>query len=400
MRDISYSSFENVEIPTCSFSSEECAEKEVRSEPKHGDLSRGVLVSRWKKYVILVCLSVYWFISTCSFSMIAPFYPKEAESKGVSLTATGLVFAVFPLTMFIGSPIMGILIPIIGPKRVLIIGLILEGGTQIIFGFVHQMPRKDVFLAFSFVVRTLSAVGGCATSTSSLVMLTNTFESNMSPAVGVLEAFGGFGMMAGPPIGGLLYYAGGFKLPFLVVGCIALFTLLPLYFILPTINVGRQSHDGRKKFFSAVKIPAILLIATLVAVSGMCLSFLDPTLQKHLVSSFQLSTLQVGFVFLVGSGVYAVTAPGLGILADKTDTRYSICSGAVICGLTFPLLGPPPVIPIIPSALWLNCVALALAGFGLALLLVPALADMNASAKQSTWIGVRSVYTKCIGIHL
>ena len=45
------------------------------------------------------------------------------------------------------------------------------------------MPRKDIFLVFSFLVRTLSAVGGCATSTSSLVMLTNTFESNMSPAV-------------------------------------------------------------------------------------------------------------------------------------------------------------------------------------------------------------------------
>ncbi|XP_065056288.1 MFS-type transporter SLC18B1-like isoform X4 [Rhopilema esculentum] len=264
--------------------------------------------AKWKKTTILVCLSLQWFLSLCSFSMIAPFFPQEADSKGVSMTTSSLVFTTFALVSVICSPLIG--------------------------------------------------------------------------ALGVLETFAGFGLMAGPPIGGLLYRAGGFELPFLVVGSITLLTFFPFYFILPAMKIEKDPKDGNMKLIQAMKIPVVFFMGIITICTGMVLSFLDPIFQRHLNNTFHLGTVKVGLVFLIWGAAYAISAPALGTLAEKTDTRYAICSGAIIYGLSFPLLGPPPFISAIPSALWLNCVALAIAGLGLALYMVPALSDMYKSATR------------------
>ncbi|XP_065056286.1 MFS-type transporter SLC18B1-like isoform X2 [Rhopilema esculentum] len=315
-------------------------------------------------------------------TLFAPPQNLEADSKGVSMTTSSLVFTTFALVSVICSPLIGALITIDGPKTVALLGLLIEGSTQILFGFTYKIQRKDLFLAATFGIRALSAVGGCASTTSALAMVANTFQSNMSPAVGVLETFAGFGLMAGPPIGGLLYRAGGFELPFLVVGSITLLTFFPFYFILPAMKIEKDPKDGNMKLIQAMKIPVVFFMGIITICTGMVLSFLDPIFQRHLNNTFHLGTVKVGLVFLIWGAAYAISAPALGTLAEKTDTRYAICSGAIIYGLSFPLLGPPPFISAIPSALWLNCVALAIAGLGLALYMVPALSDMYKSATR------------------
>ena len=81
-----YGGSENVEfeslIPTSKDSSaeessdiEESSEKKIKEkvEEKEGH------DAKWKKIIILVSLSLQWFISCCSFSMIAPFFPQEVN---------------------------------------------------------------------------------------------------------------------------------------------------------------------------------------------------------------------------------------------------------------------------------------------------------------------------------
>jgi len=317
--------------------------------------------------------------------MIAPFFPGEASKKGTNTTIVGLIFAVFPLVVILTSPVVGIVIPIIGPKSTLILGLILEAGAQIIFGFLDLMPNKLSFIIFCFLVRIVCGLGAATTSTSCFTLLTMTFKENLSPAMGIMETFGGFGMMAGPPIGGFLYSIGGFKLPFLAVGSLALVAMLPLYFILPNDTSENLSNkSGGKVLFQAVTTPSIAVIAITIAVGGMTLSFLDPTLQHHLQKPFHLSPTKVGLMFLIGPGVYTIVAPLCGMIADKSDSRIMIVIGSFIVGISYVLLGPTPCLPstVFPSSLWLNGIALAILGIGVGPLCVPALADMNLSAKR------------------
>lgn len=55
----------------------------------------------------LASLALVDFMSFCSMSIMAPFFPKEATAKGLSDTLTGFVFSFYALVMFITSPIFG-----------------------------------------------------------------------------------------------------------------------------------------------------------------------------------------------------------------------------------------------------------------------------------------------------
>jgi len=198
-----------------------------------------------------------------------------------------------------------------------------------------------------------------------------------------MQLFAGFGLMAGPPIGGFLYAAGGFQLPFLLIGIIAILSLIPLYFVLPPDKIQKYSiESGGRSLLSLLKLPSVLLIAVAIVMGGVALSFLDPTLEPHLEKPFHLTSSQVGLMFLVGPAAYAIAAPPVGMLANKWSKRMLIIIGTVVCGLAYILLGPAPFLPAkaFPSTLWLNGISLAVFGIGGAMFCIPALPDMNDSA--------------------
>lgn len=60
-----------------------------------------------RQKLTLVSLALVDFMSFCSMSIMAPFFPREATEKGLSDTTTGFVFSFYALVMFITSPIFG-----------------------------------------------------------------------------------------------------------------------------------------------------------------------------------------------------------------------------------------------------------------------------------------------------
>lgn len=52
-------------------------------------------------------LAVVDFMSFCSMSIMAPFYPQEAAKKHMSETMAGFVFGFYALIVFISSPVFG-----------------------------------------------------------------------------------------------------------------------------------------------------------------------------------------------------------------------------------------------------------------------------------------------------
>lgn len=57
--------------------------------------------------VALVMLAAADFMSFCSMSIMAPFYPKEAASKGMSEAMSGFIFGYYALVVFLSSPLFG-----------------------------------------------------------------------------------------------------------------------------------------------------------------------------------------------------------------------------------------------------------------------------------------------------
>lgn len=101
----------------------------------------------------LASLALVDFISFCSMSIMAPFFPKEASEKQMSNTLSGLVFSFYALVMFITSPVFGKIVscpssrhhqkptpinilqlPKVGAKFLFLTGLSLAGTCNLLFG--------------------------------------------------------------------------------------------------------------------------------------------------------------------------------------------------------------------------------------------------------------------------
>ena len=90
------------------------------------NLSRKCTVFKWSDFVSSLYLLKFQ----------APFYPKEAESKGATASDYGFVFGVYELFVFIASPILGKYMSKFGAKRVFNVGLLTIGSCCIAFGLL------------------------------------------------------------------------------------------------------------------------------------------------------------------------------------------------------------------------------------------------------------------------
>lgn len=61
----------------------------------------------FKQKLALMSMALVDFMSFCAMSIMAPFFPQESFSKGMSETISGFVFSFYALVMFLSSPIFG-----------------------------------------------------------------------------------------------------------------------------------------------------------------------------------------------------------------------------------------------------------------------------------------------------
>ncbi|XP_072042155.1 MFS-type transporter SLC18B1-like [Amphiura filiformis] len=329
-----------------------------------------------------IAMCCTYLSSMMSFSIIAPFFPTEAEKKDVSHSQIGFIFSVYNLVCFFASPLWGKLIPVIGTKFTFLAGCWVAGGCNVIFGFLDQLESGTQFLVFCYVVRSLEAVGAAASITAAMAIVANAFPDNVAVVMGWLEVFSGLGFAVGPPLGGALYQLGGYKLPFIVQGGIVILILVVNIFLLP----GQDSNSSKEmgSFRALFRIPAVWPLSFAILVGSAALSFLDPTLSLHL-QQFNLSPTVIGAVFLLVGGCYAIFSPVWGYLADKKRIlRLMIVLGFHAAGVAYLLMGPSSVLKL-PNELWIICMGLGLLGISIGCGLVPIFLDLLSTA---FWYGM------------
>lgn len=159
--------------------------------------------------VVLIC--AVNFLSNSAYSSIAPFYPTEAISKGVDPSMLGLVFSCYSLAMFIFSPLFKSMLDRFGSKPVLILGLITQGVSMIIFGLFDYLDSATWYLVTSMLCRFLQGFGnGCLNSGTSNLMMNAFPAKKLGKLNGLLQTSVGLGMMFGPIMGSMLFKLGGF----------------------------------------------------------------------------------------------------------------------------------------------------------------------------------------------
>ncbi|KAG6448008.1 MFS-type transporter SLC18B1 [Manduca sexta] len=333
-----------------------------------------------RQWLTIVVISIADFCNAICVALQAPFYPQEAEKKGCSATEYGLVFGIFELVVFVVSPIYGAHLNRLGPKLLFNGGILTTGTCAILFGLLDKVDDHIAFIALSFTIRIIEAMGNAAFLTASFAIIAKEFPNNVATMFASLETFFGLGLIVGPTVGGALYGLGGYSLPFAVLGSALFCAAVMSCVVLPKSHDDEDVRPTGPTMFTLLKIPSLILSAMSILATSMSIGFLQATLEPHL-RKFNFSPMVLGLMFVINGGVYAASAPAWGWLCDRPGMRpkYVTAIGCLCVASGFMLIGPAPFFDF-PTILWVVVLGLMLHGLGMGSQLVASFSDALSTA--------------------
>ncbi|KAG5682840.1 hypothetical protein PVAND_012162 [Polypedilum vanderplanki] len=335
-----------------------------------------------RQWLILFIMGLSDFFNAICVSLQAPFFPQEAEAKGATATEYGLVFGVFELVVCLSSPLYGKFLNRIGPKAMFNGGVFTTGTSAILFGLLDRAPGHTSFITLAFIIRIVEALGNAAFLTASFTIIASEFPNNVGSSFATLETFFGLGLIVGPMVGGVLYSAGGYYLPFVVLGSALFACAVMTLLVLPVQNNDRDENANQGSLIDVLKIPGIQVCAFGIIATSASIGFISATLEPHL-RIFNLTAIFLGVMFVINGGVYALSAPFVGYCIDKCKTpKIASILGSIFIIIGFSLIGPATFIPL-DTTLSLVIIGLIFHGMGIAILLVSTFSDALRTAVQN-----------------
>jgi DHA1 family multidrug resistance protein-like MFS transporter len=160
------------------------------------------------------------------FGMIIPIMPFYVKHLGASGSALGLLMATYGVMQFIFAPLWGQLSDRYGRKKILMLGVLGNAATQVLFGLSTQ-------LWMLFAARILSGMLSSATLPTAMAFISDsTTREQRGGGMGMIGASFGIGMVLGPGLGGWLA-SESLPLPFFIAGGLSIVAFILIATILP-----------------------------------------------------------------------------------------------------------------------------------------------------------------------
>nr|CAB3266124.1 MFS-type transporter SLC18B1-like [Phallusia mammillata] len=361
------------------------------SETQREDLKRGedkenrrnLAQYTRRQWIALAAVCYINFSSNANFSILSSFFGVEAINHGASDLEVGFIFSSYAIANTIFCPLYGFLIPMFGPKPLLLFGVLLSSACSFLFSQMHLIAYPKMFVFACLSCRCVQALGCAAYFVASVVIIAQEWKDSVTFAMGISEVFTGLGMIGGPLLGGWLYEQGGFQLPFLVAGLIMFVGLFVSYYSIHN-EQGASTLGGN--FLTLLRKPNIAATVILMCVMWAAMDFNMPILALHM-EALNASPVVVGAMFFILATGYILCAPLIGFLAKtKKSERTCMIIGGLLTAFSYLLIGPSPLFDFFQfSDLTLGSVALSMSllGIGLSTALVPIFNDLTNSAVES-----------------
>ena len=359
---------------------------------------------------VLILFLVAMIFANLGGNMYGPLMPLYLRDLKASVPQIGLFFTLSQIIPLLLQILGGWLSDSIGRLRAIAIGSVF--GIFVFFPLILAQTWQWLLLGEALGAITRSLVG----PSFDAFIAEHSTEQNRAKVFGVTQAIFMIVSVIGPPLGGWLAGAYGFKGMLLVAA---------FFYILATlirVGMAREAAKGgnsqpKKLSFASLKqnlssmfgmvfaggLITWILITDGVRDTSFALSM--NLMPIYLQDIGQMSMIQIGWMYSVfGLCMMLMTIPG-GWLADKTSERLVISIGMVFVGLSlFMLIGTPS------GLIWMYFAGWALAGLGVGMLTpayqslisksVPAELRGTAFGLFSTSLGIISLPAPWIGAQL
>lgn len=243
------------------------------------------------------------FIAMAGIGLIIPIMPEYLGTFGVAGQALGFLIAMFSFAQFIFSPLAGDLSDKHGRKKLIIVGLIIFGLSQLTFGLSTE-------LWMLYASRFFSGLGSAFLVPPMMAFVADiTTLEERGKGMGLLGASMSLGFMIGPAIGGFLSKI-SLEFPFYMATTAALLAALISVFALPNTNKHQESKPETKKkrenLFQQLKrsttMPYFVMLIVMFVFSFGLANF-QSTISLYVDHKYSYSPAQIAVIITVGGFV-------------------------------------------------------------------------------------------------
>jgi len=271
---------------------------------------------------LLLLASAMIFFDVAFFAAIAPLLPQYVDELGLTEAEAGILSAAYAAGTLIASLPAGFVASRIGPRRTVIIGLLLLGCASVVFGFAEQILLLD---AARFVQGT---AGALIWSGALTWLITAAPEEKRGSVIGTALGTAVAGALLGPALGAV---AGS-------IGTEAVFSSVLVVTVLLALIASRMPEKRapvrqtlREVLQTLVSRPVVEAAAFVAVPSVMfgAIEVLVPLRIDELGGGH--GVIAAGFI--AGAALEAVLAPLAGRISDRVGQRLPYVSGLSICAM-------------------------------------------------------------------
>jgi predicted MFS family arabinose efflux permease len=326
----------------------------------------------------VAAVSAALFVDSLLYSVVVPVLPAYAGRLGASPTAIGALFAAYAAALLLATPVFARVADRMGRRWPLVLGSVGVAGATLLFAVATAYPAL-------VAARAAQGAAAAAVWTSGIALVAELVPAErLGQAMGTVLACMSAGLIAGPPVGGVLVEAFGHRAPFLACAAVAAAVCLAL---LPLLGrPGRAAPAAPAPAVPALlRDPAVRGTLAAVVLGAAALSMLEPLLPVDLAGRLGAGSVGIGLIFGAATLAHGVVSPLVGRLADRCPRARLIPGGLLAMAAFAPFLGLPR---------HAGAVAALLVGFAVAysFVLVPVLSRLAEVVRAGPGEGYATVY--------
>ena len=159
-----------------------------------------------KENVIFILLFTLNFFILLSYIILIPFFPNEAEKKGLSTTIIGIILGTYAIGGYFATLIIGYILKKFSITKVIFFGNSLITIASFLFGFIYYF-NYTLFAVSSCILRFVQGFGVTIVSTvlDHTIIVIYPEENQLTSKYAILEIGAGLGFFIGPSLGSLFY---------------------------------------------------------------------------------------------------------------------------------------------------------------------------------------------------
>ncbi len=280
-----------------------------------------------KKNIPLLLIFIVVFVDLLGFGLLIPILPTFATKElHISESAIGITIAVYSLVQFLFNPVFGSLSDKYGRRKIILYTLLLNATGYIIFSFSHTY----LMLILS---RVVAGIGGSSIGVAQAYIADVTTNEERSKGMGLIGVAFSLGFLFGPILGGILSHFG-----YMVVGLVSasfsiLAFILSVFFLPESLSTNNQIIKRKifdiKSFYRVIKLPSLGLLIILFFILTFSVANIYGTFALLGYKLYQMTDMQIGFVFGFMGLVSAIVQGGLiGRLSKHFSDNTLISLGA------------------------------------------------------------------------